>query len=178
MLFPSSSKDEFVAAYSNKLEVGDGSTDNVDRNGLQRGQWAVGFFGCLGDCIPNGFMAFVCPGVSVAQITARLGLIRYSIVLGAYAALYLLVLLAIVANSAVVNFFCVVAALGAALGVSYLRTTTRALFSIQGSSVVDMASTVVCGPCSIAQMASHVGAYEPGTCSFRPRSTLEGYVRS
>lgn len=122
-------------------------------------------------------MAFICPGVSVAQITARLGLMRYKLVLQIYAALYLLVLLAIVADSAVVNLLCVVAAIAAAFAVSRLRTKMRVLFEIPGNAVLDVASTFVCGPCSIAQMASHAGAYQSGSCSFRARSTLEGYVR-
>ncbi|GMF23143.1 unnamed protein product [Phytophthora lilii] len=49
----SSSKDEFVSAYTDKLEVGAGA-DDADRNGLTLGRWSVGLFGCFGDCVPNG----------------------------------------------------------------------------------------------------------------------------
>jgi len=126
---------------------------------------------------PAGFMAFVCPGVSVAQIAARLGLMRYKLVLQVYVALYLLVLLAIVADSTFVNFLCVVAAVAVAFAVSRLRSKMRTLFDIPGNAMLDVVSTFVCTPCTIAQMASHAEAYQPGACSFRARSTLEGYVR-
>ncbi|RLN70065.1 hypothetical protein BBJ28_00010907 [Nothophytophthora sp. Chile5] len=122
-------------------------------------------------------MAFLCPGVSVAQISARLGLARYSLVLSGFVALYLLVFLALLWDTGVLDFLCVAAAVGAAFGVAHLRTKTRTLFFIPGNFLQDVASAIVCGPCAIAQMASHVEAYHPGTCSFRARSTLEGYVR-
>ncbi|KAL4116739.1 hypothetical protein PRNP1_012968 [Phytophthora ramorum] len=169
----STSKDEFVSAYTNKLE---GGNDAADRNGLTLGRWSVGFLSCFTDCVPNGLMAFACPGVSVAQITARLGVMRYSLALQVYAALYLLVLLTVVADNAVVNLLCVAAAVAAAFAVSRLRTKMRVLFDIPGNSALDVASAFVCAPCTIAQMASHAQAYRPGGCSFRARSTLEGYV--
>ena len=124
-----------------------------------------------------GYMAFVCPGVSVAQITARLGLLRYKIGLQLYAALYLLVLLTLLANTTVINCVCVVTAIVAALAVARLRTKMRTLFDIPGHALLDVTSVLVCGPCTVAQMASHAGAYQSGSCSFRARSTLEGYVR-
>ncbi|KAG7382467.1 hypothetical protein PHYBOEH_010472 [Phytophthora boehmeriae] len=169
-----SAKDEFATAFTNKLET----TDDVDLHGIKLGHWAVGLFDCYKNCIPNGFMAFICPGISVAQIVARLGLMRYSLVLGAYAVLYLLILLTVITDSYVLAFFCVVAAVAITIGVSSLRTKMRTLFFIPGRAPLDLLSVVVCGPCTIAQMASHVEAYEPGTCSFRARSTLEGYVRA
>ncbi|CAH0519041.1 unnamed protein product [Peronospora belbahrii] len=82
----STSKDEFISAY--KLQLDAGSTADVDRNGLKLGRWSGRLLGCHNDCIPNGFMSFICPGISVAQITARLGLIRYKLVLQIYAALW------------------------------------------------------------------------------------------
>lgn len=36
----STSKDEFVSAYTNKLEVG--TAEDFDRNGLRLGRWAAG----------------------------------------------------------------------------------------------------------------------------------------
>ncbi|CAI5714847.1 unnamed protein product [Peronospora effusa] len=169
----STSKDEFASAY--KLEIDAGTTADVDVNGLKLGRWSSGFLEFYGDCIPNGFMAFLCPGVSVAQIMARLGLMRYKIVLQLYAALYFLVLLAISANNTVINVICVVAAIVAALAVARLRTKMRTLFDIPGNALLDVTSAFVCGPCTIAQMASHAEAYQSGSCSFRARSTLEGY---
>ncbi|CAH0476904.1 unnamed protein product [Peronospora belbahrii] len=122
----STSKDEFISAY--KLQLDAGSTADVDRNGLKLGRWSGRLLGCHNDCIPNGFMSFICPGISVAQITARLGLIRYKLVLQIYAALYVLTLLAISANSTVINFVSVVAAIVAVLAISRLRTKIRVLW--------------------------------------------------
>ncbi|KAG6618403.1 Transmembrane protein [Phytophthora cinnamomi] len=173
----STAKDEFVSAYTNKLEIGAGATDDFDRNGLRLGRWSVGLFGCLSDCIPNGFMAFLCPGVSVAQIGARLGLVRYKLMLQVCAALYLLLLLTVAMDSVVLNFFCVVVAVAAASAVVRLRMKMRVLFDIPGNIALDVASVFLCAPCAVAQMANHAQAYKPGTCLFRARSTLEGYVR-
>ncbi|KAE8991539.1 hypothetical protein PR003_g24151 [Phytophthora rubi] len=156
------SKDEFVSAYTNKLEVGADTTADFDRNG---------------SASAAGFMTFLCPGVSIAQTTARLGLVRYKLVLQVYAALYLLLLLTVAMDSAVLNLLCVVAAIAAPSAVARLRTKMRMLFDIPGNFVLDVASAFVCAPCAVAQMASHAQAYHPGTCSFRARSTLEGYVR-
>ncbi|EGZ08804.1 hypothetical protein PHYSODRAFT_288612 [Phytophthora sojae] len=122
-------------------------------------------------------MAFVCPGVSVAQTTAQLGLVRFKLVLQVYVALCLLLLLTVAVDSAVLNLLCVVAAVAAASAVARLRMKMRVLFDIPGNAVLDVATTFVCTPCAVAQMASHAQAYQPGTCSFRARSTLEGYVR-
>lgn len=91
-------------------------------------------------------MAFVCPGVSVAQTTAQLGLVRFKLVLQVYVALCLLLLLTVAVDSAVLNLLCVVAAVAAASAVARLRMKMRVLFDIPGNAVLDVATTFVCTP--------------------------------
>ncbi|KAI9909647.1 hypothetical protein PsorP6_015121 [Peronosclerospora sorghi] len=168
----STTKDEFVSTYKLALDAAD-----VDRNGLKVGRWAVGLLRCYVDCIPNGCMAFTCPGVAVAQTVARLGLMRYGLALQLYVVLCGLALETILLDSALLTLLCMLGAMAAAMTIARLRTKMRALFEIPGNQLQDMATVFLCGPCAIAQMASHAEAYEAGTCSFRARSTLDGYVR-
>ncbi|KAG6950732.1 hypothetical protein JG687_00014120, partial [Phytophthora cactorum] len=91
--------------YPNRLERGDG----VDHNGITVGEWSNGFFNCCDDIIPNGLMAFFCPVITVAQITVRLGLARYTFILGMHVALYLLGLVAAAADDPFLLFLCAVA---------------------------------------------------------------------
>ncbi|TMW62060.1 hypothetical protein Poli38472_009553 [Pythium oligandrum] len=52
-----------------------------DNYGVTMGTWEVGFFGCFNDCIPNCCMVWCLPCVSLAQISARLGVYKYGTVL-------------------------------------------------------------------------------------------------
>ncbi|ETP11789.1 hypothetical protein F441_12726 [Phytophthora nicotianae CJ01A1] len=45
--------------------------------GIATGYWATNFFGCFDHLVPNALMATLCPCVSVAQITSRLGMVPY-----------------------------------------------------------------------------------------------------
>ncbi|EEY64937.1 uncharacterized protein PITG_16277 [Phytophthora infestans T30-4] len=96
---PSKSSTTFI--YSNRLECGDG----VDHNGITVSDWSNGFYNCCDDIIPNGFMAFICPVITVAQITVRLGLANYAFILGMHVALYLLGLVAAAAGNPVLLLF-------------------------------------------------------------------------
>jgi Cys-rich protein (TIGR01571 family) len=126
-------------------------------------------------------MAILCPVVSMAQISERLGLAPYSLVIGVYLGLYLVghvsaslaypFLIAMSFAAGPTSVMCIAIPIGIVL----LRANTRELFSIPGTITEDVVLAFVCGPCAIAQMATHVGSYEPRTCSFGPRSTLPGY---
>lgn len=96
-------------------------------------------------------------------------------VLGCFGALYLWAIIAAATHSGFVDFVMVVAAIIAALCCMRMRWRIRTLFSIPGSHAEDAFYSMCCGCCSIAQMASHVEAYEPGSFTFAPRSTLQGY---
>ncbi|KAG6618896.1 putative transmembrane protein [Phytophthora cinnamomi] len=156
---------------------GDNSTggQGVDSNGIVTGRWKTGIFGFTDSMVPNGVMSCCCPGVVVAQISARLGLMPFYHVLGIFGGLYLVTFIAAVADSDFFDFLFWLCSVIAVLCLMRLRWRIRTLFSIPGSHAEDAAFSLCCGCCSVAQMASHVESYEPGTFSFAPRTTLQGY---
>ncbi|ETI41580.1 hypothetical protein F443_13204 [Phytophthora nicotianae P1569] len=170
------SKPVTTFVYPNRLERGDG----VDHNSITVGEWSNGFFNCCDGIIPNGLMALLkgvlCPVITVAQITVRLGLAGYAFILGMHVALYLLGLVAAAADNPLLLLLCVVAEIITTVSIVCLRLKMRHLFSIPGNAFRDAALVMLCRPCAIAQMATHVEAYTAGKCMFRARSTLPGYV--
>lgn len=86
--------------------------------GITVGKWEVGLFGCCTHMVPNCCMVFCCPCVSLAQISARLGKLKYDI------ALVLFVLL----------FFCTggTASLVGLIWLWQTRAQTRERFQIPG----------------------------------------------
>ncbi|KAL4116747.1 hypothetical protein PRIC2_012199 [Phytophthora ramorum] len=155
---------------------------STDHNGIVVGSWKTEFFDCFDDCVPNGLLAIVCPVVSMAQISKRLGLAPYSLVITVYLGLYLLAHLSASLEYPFFIFVCVAAGMASVMwvaipiGVILLRVHIRELFSIPGNIAEDVVLAFVCEPCAIAQMATRMTSYEPGTCSLGPRATLEGYV--
>lgn len=121
-------------------------------------------------------MATFCPGVSLAQICARLGLVRFYTVIAAYLVVWLLAIIAAATDNGVAVTLCVIASVLMALFVTRIRWRIRYLFSIPGSVIEDLLSSFLCGCCAIAQMATHVESYDAGSCAFLPRSTLKGYT--
>ncbi|GLE00825.1 hypothetical protein PINS_up009622 [Pythium insidiosum] len=61
-----------------------------DASGIRRGAWEVGFCDCFTHLVPNCWMTWCCPFVSVAQISARVGLFKYSHVLLTLLGLYVM----------------------------------------------------------------------------------------
>lgn len=51
------------------------------RMGITKGHWDVGLAVCCTDCVPNCCMVSCCPWVSIAQVSARLGMTSYSVAL-------------------------------------------------------------------------------------------------
>ncbi|KAE8995132.1 hypothetical protein PF010_g17105 [Phytophthora fragariae] len=172
MTFQPPTKPATTFVYPNKLELDEG----VDHNGITVGRWSNGFFNCCDDLIPNGLMAYCCPVISVAQITVRLGMARYSFFLVTHVALYLLGLVAASAGNPLLLLLCALAGVVTTVSIACLRIKMRALFSIPGNILKDVVLVVFCRPCAIAQMATHVDAYHAGRCMFRARSTLPGYA--
>jgi Cys-rich protein (TIGR01571 family) len=123
----------------------------------------------------TGITSCCCPNLAVAQISARLGMMKFTHVLGAFGVLYLFAIIAAATDSAFMDFLIVIGSIIAGLCLMRMRWRIRTLFSIPGSHAEDAFYTFCCGCCSIAQMASHVESYEPGTFAFAPRSTLQGY---
>ncbi|KAG7396877.1 hypothetical protein PHYBOEH_001634 [Phytophthora boehmeriae] len=176
---------------------------------LTRGQWAVGFWDCFTDLMPNCFMVTCCSCVSMAQISARLGVTTFSTALIAclvvVIAEFVLYGLAstVSTNSATVETsygangqttytyssndggaaviiyrgISVIIRVVFALFVCHLRTKTRERFEIPGSSRTDFFASLCCSCCALAQMATHVKSYTPGSCDFRPvADTLPPYT--
>ncbi|KAL4116744.1 hypothetical protein PRIC2_012196 [Phytophthora ramorum] len=114
---------------------------STDHNGIVVGSWKTEFFDCFDDCVPNGFMAIVSPVVSMAQISKRLGLAPYSLVITVYLGL----------------------SLPAGPPLRVARVSVLHLRMRRGGD-------------DVRDMATRMASYEPGTCSFGPRATLEGYV--
>lgn len=59
----------------------------------------------------------------------------------------------------------------------HLRTKVRDRFELPGNCCGDFWISLCCTCCSIAQMATHVKSYTPGSCSFGPPDTLPAYPR-
>ncbi|KAL4145300.1 hypothetical protein PRNP1_012973 [Phytophthora ramorum] len=150
--------------------------EGVDHNGIVVGKWKNGLFSCYTACIPNAFMPFVCPGVSMAQLSARLGLANYFMVLFAYLSVYGLVLLAAVTDLDVVSTLAVIMAVLVLLFTIRIRFRMRYLFSIPGTLTEDLISSICCSCCAIAQMTAHAESFEINTCGIVPRATLPGYT--
>lgn len=121
-------------------------------------------------------MSLFCPGISLAQICARLGLFPFYAVIAAYIVVWVLAVIAAATTSGVAVALTVIAAVLLALFVTRIRWRIRYLFSIPGSVVEDVLASFLLGCCAIAQMATHVESFEAGSCAFLPRSTLKGYT--
>jgi len=122
-------------------------------------------------------MAFFCPCITAAQISARLGLYTYSnSVLLIFGMTYFFILLFSGMECRGLNFVATILAIGLWLFVWKLRMRIREIFSIPGSCLEDLLCAYWCTWCSLAQMATHTESYDVGTCSFDAKSTLPGYT--
>ncbi|TMW62062.1 hypothetical protein Poli38472_009555 [Pythium oligandrum] len=167
-----------------------------DVYGVTLGAWEVGLCGCSTHIVPNCLMVWCLPCVPMAQISARLGLYRFAYVL----VLSLLVYVAFAAMGAISLIVVAVDAQDGILkkkeaepvdtvlrvitlvtGVIYfiflfhLRGQVRERYEIPGSCIKDFCVTWWCSCCSVAQMATHVKSYKPGSCEFGPPDTLPAY---
>ncbi|KAG6622938.1 PLAC8 family protein [Phytophthora cinnamomi] len=127
--------------------------------GITVGKWDVGLCGCCTHhMMPNCLMAFCCPCVSLAQISSRLSMLTYDI------ALVLFVLL-----------FCCTCGAVSIVGVVWLwqtRAQTRDRFQIPGSCCGDFCAACCCGCCcSMAQIATQIKSYKPGSCDPKHAAT-------
>ncbi|RLN59397.1 hypothetical protein BBJ28_00024265 [Nothophytophthora sp. Chile5] len=170
------------------------------------GRWGVDLCGCFTHCVPNCLMVTFCPCVSVAQISSKLGVLSYWGVLGIYLVLVIAegVAFGFIAKKVVdddwtatwdysgsssgssdlkhdvgYHVFRIVSTAVEALIVLFvwqLRTKTRERFQIPGSCCQDFCISLWCSCCAIAQLATHVKSYKPGSCEFgAPRDTLPAY---
>ena len=120
-------------------------------------------------------MAYFCPPVVIAQICTRMGFFEHKRTLNVFNVLYLFIGLGSLTGLTFFKVVAVLASLVALYAFFRVRARIRAIFMIPGSTLEDVATTMCCSCCSLAQMATHVESYQPGSCSFQPRATLEGY---
>jgi Cys-rich protein (TIGR01571 family) len=128
---------------------------------IKTGEWAVDLCGCFTHCIPNCCMAFFCPCISLAQVSARLGIASFTCTL-----VWLLLSLSISGGVTSAMLF---------LWIWHARSTTRERFRIPGDCFADCCVSFWCSSCALAQMATHVKSYKPGSCSFGPPDILPAF---
>ncbi|RLN46102.1 hypothetical protein BBJ29_009673 [Phytophthora kernoviae] len=145
------------------IQVEDPKTTN---NGITTGKWGADFFGCFNDVVPNCCMVYCCPCVSFAQITTRLGTSSYGFTLVTF--ILLLVLSAFVGIGYLIL----------AIWICQTRGKMRERFQITGSWFGDYCAACCCTCCVLAQMATHVKSYKPGSCEFGPQDTLPAYQQA
>ncbi|RLN88114.1 hypothetical protein BBJ28_00015769 [Nothophytophthora sp. Chile5] len=180
---------------------------NIDEQGLMVGAWSADFWGCCDFCVPNCWMATCCPCVTLAQISARLGVAPFTRTLVVF---FVLVLAHVIAelyptfttssrtqtsntsygwrdsrdNSLATStdnddsgrsvLTTVVRAI-IFVYVWYLRQTTRQRFHIPGGALGDCWASLCCSCCTMAQIATHIRSYKPGSCSFAAPDILPPY---
>lgn len=157
--------------------------------------------------MPNCFMSTVCPCVAVAQIQARLGNSYQTALLSHGSSIFGLVVCIILfishsttedvveqrsprdgephaversSRGRQIIFLCGAAffVLFYAFSLCLVRMKVRKEFEIKGSIGVDCLASTCCAPCTVAQMASQMQSYTPGSCSFQQPGvvdTLPGY---
>jgi Cys-rich protein (TIGR01571 family) len=127
------------------------------------GKWEVGFCGCCTHCVPNCLMISCCPCVSLAQVSARLGMMSFKW------ALLLSIVLICFPSVGTVGFF---------IWIWMARKGVRERFQIPGGVCGDCLASCCCGCCALAQMATHIKSYKAGSCTFGPQDTLSPYERA
>ncbi|GMF15470.1 unnamed protein product [Phytophthora fragariaefolia] len=130
---------------------------------ITTGKWEVGFCECCAHCVPNCLMTTCCPCVTLAQISARLDMMTFKW------ALLLSVLLLLIPS---------VGSIGFIIWIWMARKEVRERFQIPGGCSGDCMASCCCGCCTMAQIATHVKSYKPGSCAFGPQDTLGPYQRA
>ncbi|KAE9332106.1 hypothetical protein PF008_g15102 [Phytophthora fragariae] len=139
----------------------------VTAPGITVGKWEVGFCGCFTDMVPNCLMVTFCPCVSLAQVLSRLGMMNFTTAL--ILTLLLGVLAAFTGGLGYIVF---------AIWIWSARSKTRERFQIPGGSCDDYCAACCCGCCALAQIATHIKSYQPGSCGFGPQDMLPAYSRT
>jgi Cys-rich protein (TIGR01571 family) len=184
-----------TVAFAHSIAVAD--------DGIRRSQWETGLFSCFTHLVPNCLMTTCCPCFSIAQISARIGEMPYAsalkvcsiAILAQWTTLGLIsyfmyqdgtliyLVPSLIDDSSFDDHSGLHLYRSILFGASYLmflavwilRQKTRVRFQLPGNSCADACITFFCACCSIAQMATHVKSYTPGSCSFGPPDTLPEY---
>ncbi|OWZ10555.1 hypothetical protein PHMEG_00016587 [Phytophthora megakarya] len=136
-------------------------------------RWETGVCGCYTHMVPNCCMVTCCPCISLAQIWARLGITPYWVALllhsAAYGILWIGVFSGVQWNWAPAMTLVII------FNVSVARHNARKRYRILGVRWLDFLISCCCNCCVIAQIATHIKSYRPGSCDFGPRNTLPPY---
>ncbi|CAH0516306.1 unnamed protein product [Peronospora belbahrii] len=171
------------------------TVEMVPGDGIPTGAWASGLFDCFDNLVPNCFMVTFCPCVALAQLSTRLGIASYRVILSLliFVMAVELLMFALIWTTPHENdghdsnegyeqladdTFVVITVLVQMLLLVYiwqLRTKTRAQFQLPGNAVTDCVSSFFCSCCTLAQLRTHVRSYQPGSCSFRAPDVLQAY---
>lgn len=174
-------------------------------DGIPTGAWAAGLFDCFDSCVPNCFMVTLCPCVALAQLSTRLGVASYRVVLGVLLLVTVLELtmFTLIWTEAddsdgaydyrwqhssdshdedshdLVNGAFVLATMFVQfllfVYIWQLRSKTRSRFQLPGNAASDCLSAWFCSCCTVAQLRTHVRCYQPASCTFGPPDTLQAY---
>ncbi|ETI53504.1 hypothetical protein F441_03555 [Phytophthora nicotianae CJ01A1] len=177
----------------------------VAGDGIPTGAWAAGLFDCFDNLMPNCFMVTFCPCVALAQLSTRLGIASYRVVLSLllFVIVVELTMFTLVwttgehdddssdeyysyrwthlhdSDDKVVNVtFVIITLIVQMLLFVYiwqLRVKTRTRFQLPGNAVTDCLSSWFCSCCTVAQLRTHVRCYQPGDCSFGAPDVLQAY---
>ncbi|RMX63057.1 hypothetical protein DD238_007081 [Peronospora effusa] len=166
----------------------------VTSDGIPTGAWASGLFDCFDNLMPNCFMVTFCPCVAIAQLSTRLGVASYRVILSLLLFVMTMELTTFgfvwttgddydhdtnddvlkVANSAFVLITLIIQML-LFVYIWLLRSKTRKLFQLPGNAMTDCLSSWFCSCCTVAQLRTHVRCYQPGSCTFRAPDVLQAY---
>lgn len=184
------------------MGYGDGQPGVDPRQLIMIGRWDADLCSCLDSCVPNFFMAWCCPCISLAQIYARMGLLPYRSALGYFVTLGVIGWVGYFFSSpssdetvyaydpdigyavdtsvtaAIPMAFSIIMTIDQVLFrliVWFVRAKVRERFLIPGGVCGDAFASCCCSCCAIAQLATHVKSYTPGNCSFSGPDVLPAY---
>ncbi|OWY92479.1 PLAC8 motif-containing proteins Hypothetical protein [Phytophthora megakarya] len=146
---------------------------NKDGESFTYERWEVGLCGCCAHMVPNCCMVTLCPCIALAQIWARLGFRRYWVALLLYFVVYGTYLFGVLNRMKESQLVSIVIA----YNVHIARKKTRERFRIPGNACEDFVISCWCGCCAMAQIATQIKSYRPGSCDFDARDTLPPYPR-
>jgi Cys-rich protein (TIGR01571 family) len=170
-----------------------------EANGIRMNSWESGFADCCRDCIPNCCMSWSCPHIWMGIISVRIGqcsrgaavFLYGGLLVGTFAIFiaenygtfqYLLngweLSYALERNAFERN---VAAYANYALQLIFFgliwqaRANIRNRFRIPGNACEDCCLSACCSCCVIAQIATHVKTYKPGSCTLISPTVLPPY---
>ncbi|OWZ21757.1 PLAC8 motif-containing proteins Hypothetical protein [Phytophthora megakarya] len=152
----------------------------VAGDGIPTGAWAAGLFDCFDNLMPNCFMVTFCPCVALAQLSTRLGVASYKVMLSLllFVTAVELTTFTLIWATAANGTFVIITLIVQMLLFVYiwqLRSKMRMRFQLPGNAATDCLSSWFCSCCTVAQLRTHVRCYQPGNCAFGAPDVLQAY---